>query len=259
MSDYRMRDIAETIVSKWEAGSNGTYVLVDDDGRPDWMHRADAESRHMEAIATADNPMDIIGADWSEVEASHDDLVDAIAEAFEAAWTEYQAGHSYEVYEDNGGHIVLVILNPDGVPVDAYDQWETVPGMLSETLAEDMTDRRDWSDRMSDPAAVYGEMVASSSKLVASGRMGAAPRLYPKAMGVAATIEFLGSGELYAVMTSEEIAETYGIDTSTIRRACLAGWIHARKSGRSWLIRREDAEKRWGKGGTVTLYRPDAQ
>jgi len=44
------------------------------------------------------------------------------------------------------------------------------------------------------------------------------------------------------------VAREFGVDGSTVRRACINGWIPARKAdGRTWLIRRADAERRWGK------------
>ena len=52
---------------------------------------------------------------------------------------------------------------------------------------------------------------------------------------------------LNAVMTVTEIAQTYHLDPGVIRKTCLEGWIPARKSGSAWLIRRHDAEERWGK------------
>jgi excisionase family DNA binding protein len=52
---------------------------------------------------------------------------------------------------------------------------------------------------------------------------------------------------LYAVLTTSEVAELYGLDDSTPKKAAQEGAIPARKSGGTWLIRREDAEARWGK------------
>lgn len=52
---------------------------------------------------------------------------------------------------------------------------------------------------------------------------------------------------LGAEMTVEEVAKTYGIQSGTVRRSIHMGWIPARKSGKNWLIRRRDAEARWGK------------
>jgi len=47
-------------------------------------------------------------------------------------------------------------------------------------------------------------------------------------------------------LTATEIAQQYGITTGAVRQAALKGQIPARKSGSTWLIRRVDAEKRWG-------------
>ena len=47
-------------------------------------------------------------------------------------------------------------------------------------------------------------------------------------------------------MTVKEIAEEFGVDESTVREAAKKGWIPAHKSGATWLIRRHDAQARWG-------------
>lgn len=64
--------------------------------------------------------------------------------------------------------------------------------------------------------------------------------------------EYLALGALTipldAVMTGGEVAEEFGVDGSTFRRAAINDWMNARKAdGRTWLVRRADAEKRWGK------------
>jgi excisionase family DNA binding protein len=50
---------------------------------------------------------------------------------------------------------------------------------------------------------------------------------------------------LYEVMTASEIAEQFAVDHDTIRVSIHKGYIPARKSGGTWLIRRADALKRW--------------
>lgn len=52
--------------------------------------------------------------------------------------------------------------------------------------------------------------------------------------------------ELNAVMTPGEAVEVFGLAEATVRQAINRGQIFARKSGGTWLIRRSDAEKRWG-------------
>jgi len=47
-------------------------------------------------------------------------------------------------------------------------------------------------------------------------------------------------------LTATEIARHYGITTGAVRQAALKGQIPARKSGATWLIKRADAESRWG-------------
>jgi uncharacterized protein (DUF433 family) len=49
-------------------------------------------------------------------------------------------------------------------------------------------------------------------------------------------------------MTASEIAVVYRLTPQAVREAAAKGWIPARKSGATWLIRRRDAESRWGKG-----------
>jgi len=51
---------------------------------------------------------------------------------------------------------------------------------------------------------------------------------------------------LQAVMTVSEIAETYGVNQNTVNQACRMGWLPFRKSGKTLLITRRDAEARWG-------------
>lgn len=47
-------------------------------------------------------------------------------------------------------------------------------------------------------------------------------------------------------MTVREIAQEYALDESTVREAAKRGWVPARKSGATWLIRSRDAHARWG-------------
>src|SRR5574341_976457 len=47
-------------------------------------------------------------------------------------------------------------------------------------------------------------------------------------------------------MTASEIAQYYGVAAATVREAATKGWVPARKSGATWLIRWADAESRWG-------------
>jgi excisionase family DNA binding protein len=51
---------------------------------------------------------------------------------------------------------------------------------------------------------------------------------------------------LEAVMTVREAAETYGVSRFTVHDAIRHGWLPAHKSGSTFLIRRRDAEHRWG-------------
>jgi hypothetical protein len=51
---------------------------------------------------------------------------------------------------------------------------------------------------------------------------------------------------LDAVMTVKEVAEEYSITRYNVHDAIRHDWLPARKSGGTWLIRRADAEARWG-------------
>jgi excisionase family DNA binding protein len=53
--------------------------------------------------------------------------------------------------------------------------------------------------------------------------------------------------DLRDVMTVQEIADTYGKTRDTVHKAIQDGKLPARQSAKTWLIRREDAEKRWRK------------
>lgn len=54
------------------------------------------------------------------------------------------------------------------------------------------------------------------------------------------------SSLLDQVITAGEAVELYNLSPSAVRKACQRGQIPARKSGSTWLILREDAEKEWG-------------
>jgi excisionase family DNA binding protein len=49
-------------------------------------------------------------------------------------------------------------------------------------------------------------------------------------------------------MTVSEVAEVYGVTPQAVRAAAKRGALPARKSGSAWLIRRRDADYRWGRG-----------
>jgi uncharacterized protein (DUF433 family) len=48
-------------------------------------------------------------------------------------------------------------------------------------------------------------------------------------------------------MTPPAIAAEFGVSEQAIREAAAKGWIPARKEGKVWLIRRQDALARWQK------------
>lgn len=49
------------------------------------------------------------------------------------------------------------------------------------------------------------------------------------------------------VMTTVEVAKEFGVADATVRQAIGHGFIEARQSGATWLVRRADAKKRWKK------------
>lgn len=53
--------------------------------------------------------------------------------------------------------------------------------------------------------------------------------------------------ELEDILTTSEAAKKFGIEPITVIKNIERGNIPARKSGGTWLIRRSDAEQRWGK------------
>jgi len=83
-------------------------------------------------------------------------------------------------------------------------------------------------------------------------------------MDVAEQIEFRAAATMAAWkydldMTVEDVAKTYGLQSGTVRRTIHLGNIHARKSGKNWLIRRSDAEARWGHGKLKPGPKPQAK
>lgn len=56
------------------------------------------------------------------------------------------------------------------------------------------------------------------------------------------------------VMTTGEVAEEFGIVDATVRQAIGHRYVEGRKSGGTWLIRRADAEARWGKGPALMSF-----
>lgn len=52
---------------------------------------------------------------------------------------------------------------------------------------------------------------------------------------------------LGGVMTAAEVVDEFGLSEATVRQAINRGQIYARKSGGTWIMRRADAEAKWGK------------
>ena len=64
--------------------------------------------------------------------------------------------------------------------------------------------------------------------------------------------------DLTAVMTVQEVADTYGITRDTVHKAIQDGKLPARQSAKTWLIRREDAQARWDRKGTEDAQQLDS-
>jgi uncharacterized protein (DUF433 family) len=47
-------------------------------------------------------------------------------------------------------------------------------------------------------------------------------------------------------LTVSQVAAEYGISPQAIREACQKGWVNARKSGSTWLLKRFGVHNRWG-------------
>lgn len=59
---------------------------------------------------------------------------------------------------------------------------------------------------------------------------------------------FAGTPNVFdVVMTAAAAAAEFNVSPRTVRDAIEHGWIEAHKSAGTWLIRRADAEARWGK------------
>jgi hypothetical protein len=50
---------------------------------------------------------------------------------------------------------------------------------------------------------------------------------------------------VWQVITASEVTRHYGVSRQAVCDACLRGWVTARKSGKTWLIDRKEAERRW--------------
>src|SRR5574341_9626 len=72
----------------------------------------------------------------------------------------------------------------------------------------------------------------------------------------APTVQDVIEGRYKLIMTVSEVAEAYGISDRTVREAIEKGWLNAQKSGGTWLIRRRDAQARWGHRGQQKPKQP---
>lgn len=53
--------------------------------------------------------------------------------------------------------------------------------------------------------------------------------------------------DLWGILTAAETAKTFGLAEATVRQAINRGELPARKSAGTWIVRRKDAQARWGK------------
>jgi hypothetical protein len=63
---------------------------------------------------------------------------------------------------------------------------------------------------------------------------------------------------LDSVMTVTEVADEYDMHERGVRATCERGAIRCRQSGATWLILREDAEKRWGNANQTGCDQPQS-
>ena len=61
---------------------------------------------------------------------------------------------------------------------------------------------------------------------------------------------------LCSVMTTKEVSDTYGVDSSVVRKACISGRIESRKSGGTWIMLRKDADDLWNGTTTPSASKP---
>lgn len=156
--------------------------------------------------------------------------------------------------------------HPDDVQ-RGQDAWNEVKALANEWADEqaDKLDRRmdgdDWDGYFGQDvsAADYaaGCETDNITQRIAADLIELYPRDYtPAAAAIIASrladyaLAELGdrvtAAELNAVMTIAEIEEEYGINASGIRATIERGSIPARKSAGTWLVRRVDAQSRWG-------------
>lgn len=60
--------------------------------------------------------------------------------------------------------------------------------------------------------------------------------------------------ELSGYISAREVEEIYGVARMTINEALRRGWIVGRRSGATWIMRRSDADARWGTGRKVLTW-----
>ncbi len=135
-------------------------------------------------------------------------------------------------------HHLVVMTEHLGVSADEIlDQYDLTPGQLYAALSY-YYDHRNEIDRLIEQE----EALLDSARGKPASPQEARIRTLWQERKAALRSEGGGSSE----MTVREIAEEFGVDESTVREAAKKGWIPARKSGATWLIRRHDAQARWG-------------
>ena len=135
-------------------------------------------------------------------------------------------------------HHLVVMVEHLGVGADEIlAQYNLTPGQLYAALSY-YYDHREEIDRL----------IEQEDSLLAQARCTPASPGEARIRALWQSRKAIGSSDAGQAidMTVKEIAQEYNLDESTVREAAQKGWVPARKSGATWLIRSRDAAVRWG-------------
>lgn len=124
------------------------------------------------------------------------------------------AGHRITVH-----HIVLMIERHGHTPDEIADMYDLTLGQVYAALS------------------YYHDHKAEIDAIIAAG---------DRTLEVIQNLPDPGDEELWRVLTVAEVAAIFHLDERTVREAVENQWIYGRKAGGTWIMRRADAEQRWG-------------